>query len=935
MGNGWGSWEIRPIRLVKIVFEISRITVIWVFHFLTIGLKGTLLSLCIILGSAASAQRILEEKLNGSGEGQLLSSYFEEIERDHPVRFFYLPEWIANTKIEQSYKDKTLEYFLDDIFRGTSIEYQLVSDYGIVLIKDPSQSILRDRLLTTATRERKQIQAIVIGDPVAGQVSEVTLNGIITDNKNQVPLVGASVIVQDLDLGVTTNANGSYTLKIPSGEHILNVRYFNYEEKVYDVQIYEDGNIDVALEETPTLLEEVVVTDKAFSNVMGNRGGQATIKLAEIKRMPSFMGQVDLIRQIQTLPGVTSVGEVATGFNVRGGGVDQNLVLYDGINVFNISHVFGFFSAFNSDALKEVSFYRGGIPAEFGGRVSSVLNISVKEGNLQKWEGNGGLGIVSSHVTVGGPIAKDKTSVIASLRSSYSDWLLKKVKTNYQDIQNSSVTFYDASLKLSHQFSSNTKLQFTGYLSNDKFGLPTDTVYRWRNRMGVFRLDHTFSDRLGATLTAGVGNYAYTVQDEEPGNAYQLDFGVTYPSFKADFNYNVGNHKITFGASCIYYKYNPGSIQPNSAISQVASKRLEKQNTLESALYFSESFQWHERFNIDLGVRYSMYTAYGPGRVYLYDPSMSKQVNSIVDTLSFSSGDKIKSYTGLEPRFSVRYSLTENASIKAGYNRIYQYTHLISNSAAVAPIDIWQPSNYHFRPQYADQVSLGLFKDFKDKMYETFVEFYYKNIYDLLDFKDGAQLILNDHLETDLLRGNGLAYGLEVSVVKNKGRLNGTLNYTYSRSFRETKGMTSDESINDGAQYASNFDQPHVFNFNWKYNVSKRYFISSNFTYHTGRPISAPTSAYLIDRVPVANFSLRNQYRIPDYHRLDLAFIIEGSHRRKKFWDGTWTISVYNVYARKNPYTIFFADNGGGVLRPYQMAIIGTAIPSVSYSFKF
>ncbi|MBX2941395.1 MAG: TonB-dependent receptor [Cyclobacteriaceae bacterium] len=898
-------------------------------------MKGALISLFIFCGLAVSGQSILEKKLDGSEQGKLLSGFFEELEKSDPIKFFYLPDWISNTKITQDYSGKTLEYFLEDIFRGTDIEFQLINNYAIILIKDPSQSILRDRLLTTATRERKKIESIVIGDPSQRKAGEVALIGKVSDTKSKDPLVGASVILQDMDVGVTTDVDGKFTIKIPSGHHILNVRYFNYEDKVYDIQIYQNGSLNVPLSETPTLLEEVVVTDKAFSNVMGNRGGQTTIKLTEIKRMPSFMGQVDLIRQVQTLPGVTSVGEVATGFNVRGGGVDQNLVLYDGINVFNISHVFGFFSAFNSDALKEVSFYRGGIPAEFGGRVSSVLNISAKEGNFEKWEGNGGIGIVASNFTIGGPIVKNKTSAIISLRSSYSDWLLKQVKTNYQDIQNSSVAFYDASLKLSHLFSSDTKLQFTGYLSQDKFGLPTDTVYRWHNRTGVLRLDHNFNDKLGMSLTGGVGNYAYTVEDEEPGNAYELGFGVTYPTVKADFSYNAGDHKMNFGGSAIYYKYNPGSIRPASDESLVPPQQLSKQNTLESAIYFSENFQWKERFNIDLGVRYSMNTSYGPTTVYVYDPNLPKDVSTIIDTLSFSKGDKIKSYSGLEPRFSLRYSFTPETSIKAGFNRIYQYTHLISNSASVAPIDIWQPSNYHFQPQYADQVSIGFFKDFKEKTYETFVEFYYKKIYDLLDFKDGAQLILNDHLETDLLRGNGLAYGFEVSIVKNKGRLNGTLNYTYSRSFRETKGNTTVESANNGEQYASNFDQPHVFNFNWKYNISKRYFFSSNFTYHTGRPITAPNAAYMIDHIPVANFSLRNQYRIPDYHRLDVAFIIEGNHKRKKFWDGTWTISVYNVYGRKNPYTIFFADNGKGVLRPYRMAIIGAAIPSVSYTFKF
>lgn len=887
--------------------------------------------MCIV----GQSQSILQERLDGTEQGKSLPELLESLEKSHAVRFFFLPQWIESITINQSYEGRTVEYLLDDVFRGTSIEYQLISDYGVIIVKDPSQALLRDRLLQTATREKKKVEKISIGDPAGGKNGEVVLRGMVMDVKNDAPLVGASVVVKDIDKGITTNALGTFEMSIPAGQHVVTISYINYEEKVVDLDIYDDGELNVNLDETPTLLEEVVVADKAFSNVMGNRGGQTSIKLTEVKRMPSFMGQVDLIRQVQTLPGVTSVGEVATGFNVRGGGVDQNLVLYDGIPVFNISHVFGFFSSFNSDALKEVNFYRGGIPAEFGGRVSSVLNITAKEGNFQKWEGTGGIGAISSNFTVGGPILKDKTSMIASLRSSYSDWILNTIKTDYQDIQNSTVYFYDGSLKLSHQFSNKTKLQFTGYLSKDKFGISTDTVYRWFNRMGVMRLDHSFNEKFLSTITAGVGSYAYSVEDIEPGNAYELDFGVTYPSVKADFSYNLENHKISFGAASTYYQYNPGSIRPTTGLSSIRPQALAEQRTFEHGFYLEENFQWRERFNVEVGLRYSLYQAFGPSSVYQYDPSQAREVKAIIDTAQFASGELVKSYSGLEPRVSFRYSFTPNASVKVGFNRIYQYTHLISNTAAVAPVDIWQPSNFYFKPQYADQISFGFFKNFKENMYETFVEFYYKNIYDLLDFKDGAQLILNDHLETELLTGNGLAYGGELSIVKTKGRLNGTFNYTYSRSFREISGRSSDESINNGKRYPSNFDQPHVFNFNWKYNLSRRYFLSSNFTYHTGRPISAPTSAYLIDNVAVANFSDRNQYRIPDYHRLDLAFIIEGSHKRKKFWDGTWTISVYNVYARKNPYTIFFADNGRGYIEPYRMAVIGTAIPSVSYTFKF
>jgi hypothetical protein len=362
---------------------------------------------------------------------------------------------------------------------------------------------------------------------------------------------------------------------------------------------------------------------------------------------------------------------------------------------------------------------------------------------------------------------------------------------------------------------------------------------------------------------------------------------------------------------------------------------MERQNSLESAFFFGDGISLSERFFVEAGARISSFTAFGPATINLYKPGAPIETYNKTDSVRIPAGQAIKTYYGVEPRLSMRYSLTPNLSVKAGYNRTYQYLHLITNTTAITPIDIWQPSGYYFKPQHADQISVGLFRDFKEKKYEAFVESYYKNIENILDFKDGANLILNPHLETELLQGSGRAYGIEFSVAKLAGRLTGSVNYTYSRSLRTISGPTERESINQGKEYPSNFDQPNIANLNWKYAISRRHFFTGNFTYHTGRPVTVPEAAFQIDRVTVGAFSDRNQYRIPDYHRLDVALVMEGNHKRKKFWDGTWTIAIYNVYGRKNPYTVFFKADAYGVLKPYQLSIIGTALPSISYSFKF
>ncbi|MBN8652076.1 MAG: TonB-dependent receptor [Cytophagales bacterium] len=884
----------------------------------------------------AKCQIISSYSVETSNEEKNLVSLLKDIEEKSFVKFYFLPEWLVDIKVPSNYGKVTLDNLLHDILLGTDINFTEINSNTIVFFKDPNSLIRRNDFLQGAKRSQVLIERILIGQQSQSSPTKtISFSGVVKEAKTEEFLIGVTVQLKNLNQSVVTDKEGKFSFLILPGFHFVAFNYLNHEEKFLDLEIYQDGVVTIELDETPTILSEVVIEDKTSREITTSGIGQSQISMREIKRAPALLGEVDLIKQIQILPGVTTTGEAASGFNVRGGSVDQNLILYDGLPVFNSSHVFGFFSAFNSEAVRDVTFYRGGIPASFGGRVSSVLDIRSKEGSLENWQGNGGIGIVSTNLMVQGPIKRNKTSLAASFRTTYSDWLINTVKSNYIGLENSSVTFYDGTVKLAHSFSDKTKLTLSGYLSNDQFRLQGDSTYKWQTYLTSMRLDHEFSNKLNGSLTAGVGSYSYSVFDKDLLNGFTLGYSIIYPSAKADFHAVLGSHKLNFGAQGTYYDFNPGTLEPSSDQSNKSFIQMEKQFSLETGLYVADQFDLSSKLHADLGIRYSRFTAFGPGTVNIYEAGRPIETLYQVDTLFFKKNDNIKSYQNLEPRLGFRYDLNQATSIKLGYNRIYQYLHLVSNTTAVTPIDIWQPSGYYFKPQKVDQFSLGYFKNFKDKKYEAFIEGYYKILDDVLEFKDGAQLILNPGLETDLLQGQARMFGVETQISKNVGKLNGTFSYTFSRSLRTILGQFPEETINDGKEYPSNFDQPHVVNLNWRYNISRRYFFTGSFTYRTGRPITLPLTAFSYENFTVSSFSERNVYRVPDYHRLDLGFVIEGNHKRKKFWDGTWTISIYNVYARKNAYSIFFKEARPGILRPYQLSIIGVALPSLSYSFKF
>ena len=898
-------------------------------------MKSFLIALWVACTLSGGAQSVLNVKLESSDKGKTLTDVLQALETREQVRFFYLEDWIRPMVINQDPAGRSLQQVMLELFEHSDLTFYELHSKAVVIVRDPAREMQHQDLLTTAVKEFKKPRQVVLGTESEFKPGQrVQFRGIVTDTKSGEPVAGATIRISDINAGVITDAEGRFEVGILSGIHVVSINYVNYDEQVIDLAAYRDGAIEVALEETPVLLEEVVVTDRASREVTTARIGQTRISMQEVRRLPALLGEVDIVRQIQAMPGVTTAGEAASGFNVRGGSVDQNLILYDGVPVFNTSHAFGFFSAFNAGAIRDVTFYRGGIPAEYGGRASSVLDLVSADGDVSKWHVNGSIGLISTQVQANGPVVEDRTSVSASFRTTYSDWLARTIRTNYADLTDASVSFYDGTFKVSHRFSDKARIAASFYRSQDAFRISGDSSYAWNNQVVSLRFDKTFTASLQGSFSVGAGSYGYNVNNREPETAFDLSYRITYPTAKADFTWQAGAHKFSFGGQGTWYGFDPGRLEA-AENSSTRSIVMPEQKSAEFAVYAGDGINLGEKFFIEAGVRYSMFKAIGPATEYTYAPGLPIETIHQTGQREFADGEAIRTYTGLEPRASMRFSFTEKSSVKAGVQRAYQYLHLISNTTAVTPIDIWLPSGTFFKPQYADQVSLGFYRTMKDRTIDAFVEGFYKNMYRVIDFKDGARLILNDHIETDLLQGTGRAFGAEFSVSKTSGRLQGQASYTWSRSLRTINGPTEREKINRGLEYASNFDQPHALTAQWRYGISRRIFFTGQFTFRSGRPVSAPFAGYIIDNIAIGNFSERNQFRIPDYHRLDLGVVLEGGHKRNKKVYGSWTLSAVNVYGRRNPYSVFFRGEPNGVFNAYKISVIGTIIPSLTYSFKF
>ncbi len=767
---------------------------------------------------------------------------------------------------------------------------------------------------------------------------KVTLSGTVTDSKTNETLIGVSVYVPELKVGINTNEYGFYSITLPKGDYQLNLSYLGYQLVSETLHLSGDLKKNYALVEQGELLDEVVVTEKTGTNIRKPEMSVHKLSASTIKKIPVVLGEVDVLKALLTLPGVTNAGEGQSGFNVRGGGADQNLILLDEATIFNSSHLFGFFSVFNPDAIKDIKLYKGGIPARFGGRASSVLELYQKDGNSHQFGMNGGIGLVSSRLLAEGPIVKDKSSFLLAGRASYAHLFLKLAKNK------NSAYFYDLNTKMSFKLNPNNNLYLSGYFGRDVFSLSNSFVNTYGNSTLNLRWNHLYSDRLFSNLSLIYSDYYYGLDLDLVGFLWKS--GIQNYHIKYDFkHYLTDKVKLNYGLSTVYYNFNPGTIEPSNATSGINYKQLEKKYALEPALYLEAEQQLGQSLTLSYGMRYSLFYRMGSSTVNWYTNNQAVVFNpelqiyekgKPIGSTYYSSGKVISSFNNLEPRFSASYELNSNQSIKASYNRMVQYLQLISNTASPTPLDVWTPSDRYIKPQLVDQVALGFFQNFKDDHYSLEVETYYKKTKNRIDYIDGADLIANEALEQIILNGEMRAYGLELLVRKNTGKWNGWISYTLSKSEQRTPGRTPQETgINGGQWYRSGYDKTHNLSVTNSYILNRKWTFGANFVLQSGQPVTYPNGQYEYQGITIPSYGLRNQDRLPTYHHLDISATYTPKPAKKKGWQSEWVFSIYNLYGRKNAASISFRQNETtGSNEAVRLSIFGM-IPSFSYNFKF
>lgn len=921
-----------------------RIKIIFFFCIFVLSLKGL---------NAQATYPISWEFSNSTFE-----LFIRKLEDQSPYRFYFHPQQLDTIVINKSVRSTPIFELLTQVLSIKGFYYSVQPGNRIYILDKKARitenlasdffsapqtekintepiSVSEKNIPTGVQISAQENKLIEIGIPGNNKgAGAIKLTGYVRNIKTGEALAGAVVYTDKDGSSVITDSYGYYNISLNPGRYTLFISNAGMKSARRQILIHESGKFDLSLQEDIPTLKAVVIVAEKNSNTRRMQMGVEKLTAKEIKKVPILLGEPDILRVVMSLPGVTSVSEASTGFNVRGGSADQNLVLFNDATIYNPSHLFGFFSAFNAESVKSVELYKSSIPSKYGGRLASVLDIAGREGNNKEWKGSAGISMLTGKFSVEGPIVKDKTSILFSARATYSDWLLRQIQN--PSYNNSTASFADADLHLNHSINDRNKISLTVYGSQDAFQIANDSLFKYGNRNIVFRWRHVFNNKLSMAIATGYDHYQYSVSgDAGAPESFRLRFSVSQPHFRAHFSYSPNNrHLIEFGMNNILYQIQPGMYEPQGVQSLVKPFTTPPEKGLENALYVSDKFSINSRLSIEGGIRYSFFQYIGPRDVFTYKEGLPRTVSTITDTISYGSGQVIQKYHGPEFRVAMRYSLSDRSAIKASYNSLRQYLHLLSNTAAISPIDIWKLSDSFIKPQLGHQVSLGYYLDFPLKNIETSIEVYYKTLKQVLDFKSGASIILNEHPETDVINTKGKAYGIEFMIKKNNGKLNGWISYTFSRSFLKMDDSLAGQLINKGNFYPANFDKPHVLNLVSNYKFTHRYSLSLNIAYSTGRPITLPIAIFNYAGSQRIYYSERNQYRIPDYFRTDLAFNIEGNHKVKQKVHSSWTIGVYNLTGRENPYSVYFAEENG-IVKGYQLAVIGNIIPYITINLTF
>ena len=884
----------------------------------------------------------------------------ERIESISDYRFFFLPTWLDKEKRTRNYRNETIANIMEDVFRNTNIQVYVAKNKQVYLTQN---NLIYDQLPpgffgnekdSVQARAEKDIRDVLpyLDDSVENvtetQIKTVrigkenpnrsknyyTLSGYVVNSKTKEPIPDLGLFAKETRKGSVTDDKGYYEILLPFGKNVLETRSMGIRSTLTNVILLNDGRLDFQLQESLEQLEEVVVSGEAAANIKNVNTGTSRIVSEETKTIPVVFGERDILRVATALPGISTAGEGAAGYNVRGGNTDQNLILLDNAVIYNPSHFFGIFQALNPFTTKEAFIYKGHIPAQFGGRLSSVFDIQSKDGNTESFVGEGSIGPVTGNLALEIPILKEKSSLLLGGRSTYSGWILRSLEE--ESLQNSEASFYDIIAKYSHRINENNELRATVYHSKDNFSITSDSLFGYRNRLASLKWDHKFNEKHRGDLVFSNSEYAFDIRfDGENTNDFDIGYEVNESALALNFKYVYNSsHTLNYGISSKLYAVNPGNLDPRGTNSTIDAVSLARERGLESAIYISDTYKVNDRLLLDAGVRFSFFTALGASTQRIYEENAPRDQSTLTEEREFDQNDIISTYGGPEFRLSARYFLRPDLSLKASFNNTIQYLHALSNTTTVSPIDTWKLSDLNVVPARANQYSLGLYSNLAENKYELSLEGYYKTTQNVLDFKVGSQILLNETIETEVLQGDGRAYGVEFLLRKSKGKLNGWLGYTYSRSFLRFDSPFTEERINNGDYFPANFDKPHDLSLVANYKLTRRFSLSTNFAYQTGRPITFPVGSYRFNDSEFVFFSNRNEFRIPDYYRLDVGLNIEGNHKIKKLAHSFWTISVYNVLGRNNPYSVFFLTYEGEI-KALQSSIFAIPIPSITYNFKF
>ncbi|MFT4738599.1 MAG: hypothetical protein ACJAZM_001026 [Cyclobacteriaceae bacterium] len=832
------------------------------------------------------------------------------IKSTYNIAIYYQDEWINDVTVPSFKPSSSLRQALSELLLTTSLSFDILDDAMVILLNGSAKQIL----------------------------PEYTLSGQLIQEENETPIIGATVLLKQLSDGSSTDVNGNFSITAPMGNYQVVIKSVSTIDKVLDIDLTSDTTIFVRVFDKTVQLDGVVVTGQAIDkNVTSANAGKIVLDLESVKTLPAFMGEVDIAKVIQTLPGVSSIGEGTSGFNVRGGNIDQNLILFDNIPIFNSSHLLGFFSVFNPDVVGNFTLYKGSMPANYGGRLSSLLDVTQKIPDKEQVVFIGGIGPVNNRAQLEIPIISGKSSLMIGGR--YANPALVLNSFDRQSIAQSSAAYGDLNLKYHHNISENDVISFSSYLSTDRFSFSGDTTYQYAVDGFSLAWNHKYNNNLTSNLVAFYSDYRAKLINDEPLSANTTGTGITNYGLTANFTYYFSDKLVVdAGVNLNMYNISPGSITP-SGNSGIRDVEFGNELALETGTYVNAEYKLSPRVSMVGGLRYSTFSNIGSGDEPLFDPDLPRTESSITEIISYDPGSFVRTFGGLEPRFSLNVLLNQSTSFKASYSLNRQYIHLFSNATASLPTDVWKVSDRNVMPQIGHQYSAGFFKNWAGNMYETSAEVFYRDIAQLTELRTGAPVLMNEFLEKDLLAGEGRAYGLELYVKKQIGRVNGWVSYTLSRTERLVDSDFISETINQGNYYAADFDSPHNLNISSNIKLSRLWTASWNFVYQSGRPVTLPQSSfrYTVNNDRYYTYIDRNNFRIPDTHRLDLSVTLAGSNKRNSPWENSFTFSVYNVYGRDNPFSVFVnnIDANNSIPRVFQLAVLGSAFPSFTINFKY